>query len=325
MTTTTFSTPSKILIRQKWAKPLLQFIHDHLNQKLLYLGLPGPEAEDVYEWIDYLHIVFAFQNEDDRYPNAYQTLFDKLDLLEEKDKIKSFSLFDGFMERVIMEGIDNQNNIFNLNELVTVYNLDYCSQIDFPIESQTLEGEPLLIGKFDSIKRLLEIQNSLKDISCKFVLFLTIHCSYKDKQTKQYFDKEPFKSYIIDVNKKLKGKGHEKNARSLRLYIIHNLNTFFNDEGFAPEFLPTIFYEGIGGTPMILFTVIGTKAEVQKSNVEIDNIIKSKFIVPNENDSDFINQKLDNLDEIEHMITDSVEAFKKSDTFIQYWKTHKDA
>ena len=89
MTILPFSS-AKILIRQSWAKPLLQFIHDHLGQKLLYLGLPGPEAEDVETWIEVLDVIFAFQCEDSRYPDAYRSLFDKLNIL---GTTRSYQLF----------------------------------------------------------------------------------------------------------------------------------------------------------------------------------------------------------------------------------------
>jgi hypothetical protein len=322
MTDTSFSTPAKNLIRQRWAKPLLEFIHDHLGQKLLYLGLPGAGAEDIMEWIEFLHTIFAFQCEDERYPDAFKNLFDKLDLLEQQEKIDSFSLFDGFMEQVIMEGVDNQNNIFNLNDIVTLYNLDFCNQIDFPIKSQTKEGEPLLIGKLDAIKRLLEIQNSIADMSSKFVLFLTIHCSYKDKQTKIYLERQPYKQYIANTNKSLKGKGHERNARSLRLYIIENLKTFFLNEGFIPEFLPTVYYQGLGDAPLLLFTIVGTRGNVELSDEVVSNLINSKFLTPNEDNSSFENQMLEELEETDNKTTDSVEAFTSSETFNNYWQNH---
>lgn len=315
-----FSTPAKNLIRQKWAKPLLKLINEHLGKKLLYLGLPGSEAEDIFEWIDHLYKVFAFQCQDERYPDAYLLLDKKLTDLEDQGKIDTFSLFEGYLEKVIMNGFDDQNKTFNLNEIVTLYNLDYCNQIDFPIKSQNIEGEPITIKKFDSIKKLLEIQSGILDVSTKFVLFLTIHCSYKDKQTKAYLQHNKiYKEYVLKINKVLKGKGSEKNARSLRLYIIENLKPFFYDEGFIPEFLPTVFYEGKADTPMLLFTIIGTKGDEEIKQQEVNKLINSKFIKPNDANENFTHHTLTELDEIEGAYTDSVQAFTTSNTFQNYW------
>ncbi len=325
MTTQSFSTPSKKLIRQKWIKPLLQLISDISGEKLLYFGLPGAEAEDIDDWIEFLHIVFAFQDEDTRYPNAYQKLYDKLESLERQKKIRSFSVFDGYMERVIMEGFDSQNREFNLSEIVTLYNLDFCNQVDFPIKSQTIEGEPLIIGKFDAIKRLLEIQKGINNLSTKFVLFLTIHCSYNDKKTKSHFDSpHQFSKYVSETNTKLKGKGDDKNARSLRLYIIEHLSKYFSSAGFIGDFLPTIFYEGLGNTQMLLFTIIGTKMENEVPNQEIDTegLIKSKFLSPNNANTGFENFTRIELNEQDNYFNNSVELFKETTTFKNYWQNN---
>ena len=41
-----FASSDKNQIRSYWAKALIQFLHEHLGYKLLYLGLPGAEAKD---------------------------------------------------------------------------------------------------------------------------------------------------------------------------------------------------------------------------------------------------------------------------------------
>ena len=53
--------PRKEVFRARWAKPLIKFINQHLNKKLVYLGLPGIAAFDVKAWIEYLRVVIAFQ------------------------------------------------------------------------------------------------------------------------------------------------------------------------------------------------------------------------------------------------------------------------
>ena len=169
---------------------------------------------------------------------------------------------------------------------------------------------------------MLEIQNSISDVSTKFVLFLTIHCSYKDKQTKAFFSQDQYKHYFANTNKALGQKGHDKNARSLRLYIIENLKTFFSNEGFIPEFLPTVYYQGLSDTPLLLFTIVGTKGSLELTNESVNNLINAKFLIPNADNTGFDNQALEGMEEIDNISTDSVEAFSASTTFNNYWQTH---
>ena len=51
----------KKVIRTQWCKSLIEFMHRKLKYKLIYLGLPGPQALDLLEWIDYIDQVIAFQ------------------------------------------------------------------------------------------------------------------------------------------------------------------------------------------------------------------------------------------------------------------------
>ena len=49
-----FNSEHKNFIREHWNMPLLKFLADNVNDKLVYLGLPSPIAEDVLEWIEYV-------------------------------------------------------------------------------------------------------------------------------------------------------------------------------------------------------------------------------------------------------------------------------
>ena len=101
---------AKQVIREQWCMPLLKFIHDSLGCKLIYLGLPGPEAIDLLSWIDYIEQVIAFQCRDYPKPSSVsqskarvQELEGKLRELERQGKIKTFAVYDGYIEEVIFK------------------------------------------------------------------------------------------------------------------------------------------------------------------------------------------------------------------------------
>ena len=183
-----FSTDNKHIIRTVWAKPLLKFICKQLESKLIYFGLPSPLTQDVKEWIEYIDKVIAFQCDDDRYPNAFQDLYTALKALEDKQQISTFNAFNGYLEDVVLQGYDESadTQIFELNEVITLFNLDFCNSIDSPREITDKEGNIKKVYKFDAVNKLLEIQKSLSSVSTKFILYLTVQCSYKGGELAEY-------------------------------------------------------------------------------------------------------------------------------------------
>lgn len=240
----------KQVIRQKWATPILKFLNRQLGHKLLYLGLPSPEAEDVLEWLDYLKKIIAFQCDDERYPDAFQLLLNKLKKLETEEKIEDCEAYYGYIEKVVLQGFDDSENpqSFLLDEVVTLYNLDFCNNITEPIKILDKDGNLHKMYKFEAIRKLLLIQQSLPNTS-KFVFFLTVHSSYAGQELNNYL--EPSNNanlqtdYVKLVREQLKGQGTEINARIVRLFVIDTLSNLFKSFGFVPKFLPTILYQGI--------------------------------------------------------------------------------
>ena len=56
-----FNSEHKILIREKWNQPLLEYLSKKNSEKLVYMGLPSSKAEDILTWISYIKVVIAFQ------------------------------------------------------------------------------------------------------------------------------------------------------------------------------------------------------------------------------------------------------------------------
>lgn len=316
-----FSTEQKIAIRKHWGKPILKFMHKQLGSKLLYLGLPSPEIEDLIEWIDYLNNVIAFQCDDDRYPNAFEILKERLYELERAEKIGTFQAYNGFIEEVILQGYDNSNEtqLFDLNEIVTVYNLDFCNRIDSPIEIVDRAGNFRSVYKFDAVNKLLGLQKSFSDLTSKFVLFLTVHCSYKGGELKDYLETCTHQDYLQTVRSSLRS--HDCNARIVRLFVLDTLSMYFRTFGFIPQFLPTILYEGLNGTPLLHFTVIGTKNEgagLPPWYQNTSELIKQRFLGVGK--TYFENIKNELIEESEINEVNPIDQFINSSSFIKYWK-----
>lgn len=324
--------PSKEVIREKWSKPLIKFIRDELGCKLLYLGLPGPKALDLLCWIEFINHVIAFICRD--YPNPSSVsqpndsivqLVEKLSEFERQGQLETFAVYDGFMEEVVLRGRDIAGNSFNLNDIVTIYNLDFCNGITEPLSVTDDEGNTEEHYKSEVIKKLLEIQRDLSGhtLCSKFVMFITIHSNFL-KEEEEIFaaqTKNPDLKGCIRKFNKLKGK--DKTIRLLNAYLYHIITNFFSNCEFTPEILPTIYYKGSGTSNWLMhFTVIGSYNKNRSS-------IAPCFQTP----QDFLNQKLLTIQdgEIDSFITpakiteidclqNSVEAFEKSKSYSELWK-----
>jgi len=258
--------PSKKIIREQWCKPLIKFIHDNLQYKLIYLGLPGPQAIDLLTWIEYIDQVIAFQCRD--YPNPssisqskiiVQELEAKLRGLERAGKISTFALYDGFMEEVILRGKDTSGNPFNQNDVVTIYNLDFCNAITTPLWILDDKGNPQKYYKSEVIRKLLEIQ---RDISStirdkKFIMFLTIHSNFMNTEQSRFIRQNKDNDIGIFINSLRKVNGLPKTLKLLKAYILQIINSFFCHCDFTPEILPVIKYYHDGHW-LVHFTIVGT-------------------------------------------------------------------
>lgn len=262
--------PLKKVIREQWCKPLLKFIHNTLGYKLIYLGLPGPQALDLLTWIEYIEQVIAFQCRD--YPNpssisqpksSVQDLERKLRELERESKIKTFAVYDGYIEEVALRGRDTIGNYFNQNDVVTIYNLDFCNGITVPLEIYDDKGNLQKFYKSEAIRKLLEIQRDVPVSTRfkKFIMFLTVHSGFwydeRNKFISQMQDRE-IKIYIKTLEKINEP---YKRVKLLKAYIYQIIKNFFCHCDFTPEFLPVLNYKGSGNARdnwLMHFTFIGS-------------------------------------------------------------------
>lgn len=261
---------SKRAIRENWCRPLLRHIRNNLGYKLTYLGLPSKEGHDILCWLEYLDFVIAFQCRD--YPNPSSVEQSKEEILqlekkllgmEREKKIKSFSLYDGYIEEVLIKGYDTVGKVYEQEHIVTVYNLDFCNGITVPIVYYDENSDKQEAYKPEAIRELLKFQRrlSLAGQPAKFVMFLTIHSDFFPLEQMRYLrhqQQAELRSYLSKVSRL---SGTDKNTRVLKTYIYQVVRDFFCTAEMSPEFLPTIYYQGAPSAGrenwMMHFTIIG--------------------------------------------------------------------
>ncbi len=320
--------PRKIVVRRNWCKPLLEFIYEKLSCKLIYLGLPGPQALDLMEWIDYIDQVVAFQCRD--YPNPSSVrqprdqvveLEHRLTDLERKGRLSTFSLYDGFIEEVVLKGRDTNGDSFGQDDVVTIYNLDFCNGITVPLEIADDQGNVKQFYKSDAIRRLLEIQ---RDISSqarvkKFVMFLTVYAGFWHEEARNFVsnaESQALTDYFSRIDSLT---GHVKRVRLLKAYVFDTVKGYFCNYDFTPEFLPVINYRGVGRKWLSLFTIIGAEnREVSAAPCFQDtrDFLRQKLLTV-QNDSIAVHEEAGC--EESNCENDSVSAFKASQCYARLW------
>lgn len=326
---TFISSKNKDFIRSNWGKPLLNFICNKLNCKLIYMGLPSPYAKDIKEWIDYLSKVIAFQCRD--YPkqshpaqskNAIYKLEEMLLNFERKEKIESFAVYDGYIEEVILNGRDNSHNKFTQDETVMVYNLDFCNQITSPLSYMDKNGKYQKAYKFQVIEKILQLQNSIEDLNQKFIMFLTIYAGFNDKHISEFIKNANNETIEQLISNYSNISGIDKKVRILRIYIIETLRKYFQNYEYIPSFFSTIQYKGTTGANLLHFTIIGTKTNPTEDGTapwyqDLRTLCKQKFITTK--NKKFIRITNNNLDE-RNCTLNPIRSFFDKKEFKDHWQ-----
>lgn len=334
-----FNSPSKQLIRAHWAKPMVGFIKDTLNKKLFYLGLPDSEALDIVEWLEYIDTVYAFQCRE--YPNPSNPdqsrekvllLENTLRMLERKRQITTFDVFDGYIEEVVLRGFDNSPTIkeFAQQEVITLYNLDFCGQVTSPIEYKDRNGNPQKAYKFDAIKRLLDFQKQIIFPNKKFIMFLTLHCSYDGKELDDFIrnpQNRDIQDYMSQISSLSKGK---KAPYLVKAFVLFFLQQFFSTNEFVVEVLPTIHYIGDNNNPILFFTILGTSSQNKSAGgtvhyQKLNEILNCPFIqIDNDKFIKSTSFALKNDTNLGSNLN-SLHLFKQSKTYKKSWNIKNDA
>jgi len=327
--TKSFNSTHKLLIRDKWNKSIIRFLSKNEKQKLIYLGLPSTAAEDILTWLDYIDEIIAFQcriygkpSSPSQERDSIEKLDELLRKLERSSKINGYVLYDGYLEEVILKGYDNSPKSinFSVSKVVTLYNLDFCNKISSPIEYVNKKGLLKKAYKFQAISKLLELQRNLISESEKFLLFLTVHCSYDGPELQNFIDNPPNNDIKNLIGKYSQLSGNQKNERIIRLFVVGTIKKHYETNGFTPKFLPVIRYSGLGGTPLLHFAILGIRKELKGGVVQVyqklADITNQRFL--NIESNEFINSS--DIFEFEKTTgTDPVKYFTESKTYNKLW------
>ncbi len=327
-----FNSGHKKIIREKWNKPLLEFLcsEEGINDKLIYLGFPSPDASDIKAWLHCIKKVIAFQCRD--YNDETNTTTDRSQVIKLTQELLSLNkagkiewpvVYDGFLETVIFRGADSSSPLqkFEVNEIITLYNLDFCNNLASPRKVIYSNGSVRIVNKFDVIDRLLQVQRALQSergIEAKFVLFLTVQCSYGKNarigEIIKFVDTPPDSETKEYIDAYLKLTSHEQNSRIVRLYLAHTLPLRFKKYGFVPTILPTFRYLGDSETEMLHFCVMGVALPALPELQTLQDVADQKFVGFEGNK--MVNRGKQGERDIK---LSSVENFRDSEMFQNYW------
>jgi hypothetical protein len=278
--------------------------------------------------------VYAFQCRDYPRPsNENQSrekvlqLRELLSNLERRKILQNFDVFDGYLEEVVLRGYDNSpdRKEFLQYDTITVYNLDFCNQVTSPIEYTNDRGNIVKAYKFNAIQRLLDMQRNLPFPNQKFVLFLTVHCSYSGEEFTNFLNHPPnieIKNYLKTVEGLTVA---EKAPYLVKAFVYNSLQQFFTTNNFLPEFLPVIHYTGDNQHPLLFFTVLGTQVPISggvpTTPQKISDFLNRKFLSISENDNIFAN----NIDLVAHGEKDwtainPIGLFKATKIYNNFWR-----
>lgn len=331
-----FSTPHKVCIRERFDKTLIHFLKNKFGCKIIYYGLPSPEAADIICWKDDIDYVVAFQCRD--YPNPsspdqntedIDALYQKLSELEASEVIEGFDLYDGYMEEVLFRGIDNSASgaiKYRHEEFVTLFNLDFCNKITSPQKYVDLEGNIVSKYKFELIDKILEYQDAVTKENDKFVLFLTLLCSFDGGELELFESshvKDLEKYWNSDLSKK------DKKHYVLKHFVEFHLSEKIRSKNYAFYFMPTVFYRGINNIEMMHLAIlcIRPKDTLKEAGVfpvtqGVESVVNQAPLTPNEECNGLVafNPSIPGM---QAPALDWMSAFISSNTFKRYWKTEE--
>lgn len=328
-----FNSPHKACIRERFDKTLIHFLKDSYGCRIIYYGLPSPEAADIICWKDYIDYVIAFQCRDypylsspDQSTESIDELYQRLSELEASNVIEGFDLYDGYMEEVLFRGIDNSASgamKYRHDDFVTLFNLDFCNKITSPQEYVDIEGNTVSKYKFELIDKILEYQASVTNEDDKFVLFLTLKCSFSDDE---------LVAYKSANNAELNRYYHSGQSRGvkkryiLKHYVESSLAEKILSRDYVYYYLPTIFYRGNSDIEMMHLAVLCIRpSEAKKQDgvfpvtQSIGEVTTRMPIMPNENCDGFILYE-PTIPGMNSPDLNWINAFINSDIYNCYWK-----
>ena len=246
-----FDNHGKRTVRESWNTPLLRFLNSEYGFRYRYMGLPGIELLDLQLWRDWIDEVVAFET------RARPNLRDqdgRRNVQALRTKMRQFGFngraYFGSMEEVVILRRDQDGSPYTQNNLVTLYNLDFCDEISSPVE--TLESGRQ-VWRFEAIRQILRDQEACHDPELGagyFLILLTVRDQIGVDKLLEHFV-EPFadsRQYwdLCQAACPLPSEGYilGKHSWSLKTLIHDQLRKWFGNPNVSALFFPVTKYSG---------------------------------------------------------------------------------
>ena len=284
--------PEKRVVRDRWNFPVLDFLHRTYGIKYRYFGLPGPDMLDVLEWKHMIDEVVAFQ-----IPDQAGNLRASMEQLRRTMRLKSIrgNTYFGSFEDVVLRRQDNDGIRYVQNNVITLYNLDFCNEICSPIRT----GGTDKVVRFQAIRRIINDQSdcyaklragsSLKPPPSMFIMLLTVRNQISVANARKYLRNSVrtklFRAQCESLER-LPPSGQLMGTHSwvLKALIYDMLCTYFGTPHISALFFPSVLYTGTPivkadeapvPSPMIHWMVLGNFADPSEA---VPNLSPEDFL-----------------------------------------------
>jgi len=237
----------KHIVRERWNTPILKHVNKVFRNKYLYCGLPAADALDIKLWREMIRRVIAFEIEDEN-----DSKNPRKDIIKLKTNLALLNIphtvYCGFFENTILQELDNDGQPYTQNnELVTLYNLDFCNSISGKIE--TKDGSRQL--RFAAIRTLLQIQEEICSPTGQmyFIILLTIRDELHKTVMNNFISHEEKSADMVTFLRDIplpedKGYGMVSGGMYLKAYIFHTIRSYCRARNIKTYFLPPVKYIG---------------------------------------------------------------------------------
>ena len=270
----------KRTVREQWDTPVLEWLYERWNTKYFYCGLPSPAALDIKLWRAMIRRVVAFELERERTNKPRQNIEELSRNLTVMDI--PHAVFCGSLEETILWREDNDGKPFELDEFVTLFNLDFCGRITERIN--TPKGKRCL--RFEAIREILAIQRNLfrETGEGRFIILITAHDSFDVNAMRQFLARPDMpkaaSQFAVEAasRRPLSSTGSAHNTDLLRLFVFSCLREYFHGQNVWSVFLPTVSYFGKSSSTRMVHLVAVCRMEKQESPLVIENQSLEDFL-----------------------------------------------
>lgn len=263
--------PRKRVVREQWDTPALEWLYGRWGRKYFYFGLPGPKAYDIRLWRRMIRHVVAFELEAKRGENPRRNIEElrrNLTILN-----IAHTVYCGPMEEVVLWREDHDKREFELNEFVTLFNLDFCNPITGRIETAD-EGRRCL--RFETIREIITIQRRLfrRTRMNKFVILITAFDSFHVREMERFVSKpdlsREMRQFVNGIvsEESLPSTGLMHDTRLLKAFVFDFLRDCLHGQNAKSFFLPVVSYAGrTERSPMIHFVIVCVMEDEETAQV----------------------------------------------------------